>query len=355
MFGRGLHSTCGRLESGYRSEKVPTDDSIICRASLFNASPLRLHSESTRYVSLLYNVQSANAAVPTASSPKESESATPVAFGVPPSREAIRKQLASARATIKKQAQDLKTKDDEIARVKEENKRLNARLSQMSTPPEVAKSAIPATPASTAEIATLHRINKDHIEKLNNQKSQINSLLAQNASLKEKLKSAGVSARENNKDRLEDHSRDASGRDHGERYEPTRKESWEKQSPRLEPNKRHGGASSTLATPAIEHDYRAASDTSERNGDYDSFAGYGKRNSTTYDSRSHWERSVQSTPTPKEAPYVPTGPRAPQVRLRSTYMSGHHTDPQYTSDNGWGDYYSKDGFGGMQADRLDLE
>jgi hypothetical protein len=180
-------------------------------------------------------------------------------------------------------------------------------------------------------------------------------LLAQNASLKERLKTAGVSAGGNNGDRNEDNSRDSGCRDHGERYEPTGKESWEKQSPRLEPNRRYSGASSSLATPAIEHDYPAASDTSERNGDYSSFASYGKRNPTTYDSRSHWERSAQSTPTPKEAPYVPTGPRAPQVKLQPIYMSGHHTDHQYAGINGWGDYYSQDGFGGMQADRLDLE
>lgn len=353
MLGCRLYTTYGRLESGSRGEEVSTDDSIICRASFFEASALRLHSESTWYVSLLYNVQSANAAVAIASSPKESESATHVAFGVPPSREALRRQLSAARSTIEKQAQDLKTKDDEIARLNEENQRLTARLTRMPAQPEAVKPAIITKPTTTSEMMALQRINKDHIEKLNNQKFEINSLLAQNASLKEKLKSAGISAGENNGVRLGDHSRDAGGRDHGERYEPTRKESWEKQSPRLEPNRRHGGAGSILASPAIEHDYRAASDTIERNGDYSIFAGYGKRNSTAYGSRSHWERSVQSTA--KEAPYVPTSPRAPQVRLQSTYMSRPHIDHQYTSTNGRGDYYSKDGFGGMQADRLDLE
>jgi hypothetical protein len=255
---------------------------------------------------------------------------------------------------MEKQAQDLKTKDDEIARLKEENQRLTARITPISAQPEAAKLAIITKPTTTSEITTLQRINKDHIEKLNNQKFQINSLLAQNASLKERLKSAGVSAGGNNGDRNEHNSRDGGCRDHGERYEPTWKESWEKQSPRLEPNRRYNGASSTLPTP-VQQDCRAASDTSSRSGDYSSFASYGKRNSTTYGSRSHWERSVQSTPNPKEAPYVPTGPRAPQVKLESTYMSGGHTDSQYTSNNGWGDYYSKDGFGGMQADRFDLE
>jgi hypothetical protein len=205
---------------------------------------------------------------------------------------------------MEKQASDLKQRDDDIARLKEENKRLNARLSQKSTPPEAAKSTISTKPTSTPEMAALQRVNKDHIEKLNNQKAQINSLLAQNG------------------DREDDHSRNGGSRDHRERYESTCKESWGKHSPRLEPNRRDSGASSILATPAIEHDYRAASDTSERNGDYSSFASYGKRNSTPYDSRSsHWERSVRSPPTPKEAPYVPTGPRAPQVRLQPTYMS----------------------------------
>jgi hypothetical protein len=222
---------------------------------------------------------------------------------------------------MEKQASDLKQKDDEIARMKEENKRLNARLTQKSTLPEAAKSAIITKPTSTPEMAALQKINKDHVEKLNNQKFQINSLLAQNASLKERLKSAGVSAGGTNGDRDDDHSRNGASRDHGERYESTCKKSSGKYSPRLEPNRRDSGVSSILATPAIERDYRAASDTSERNGDYSSFASYGKRNSTVYDSRSHWERSVQSTHTPKEAPYVPTGPRAPQVRLQPTYMS----------------------------------
>jgi hypothetical protein len=319
--GCRLYPAYGRLESGCRGKKVSTDNSTIRRTSLLEASSLRLDPAGVQYVFKSHSVKSADAIAPTASSPKEPGSSTPVAFGVPPSREALRKQLASARVTMEKQASDLKQRDDDIARLKEENKRLNARLSQKSTPPEAAKSTISTKPTSTPEMAALQRVNKDHIEKLNNQKAQINSLLAQNASLKERLKSAGVSAGGTNGDREDDHSRNGGSRDHRERYESTCKESWGKHSPRLEPNRRDSGASSILATPAIEHDYRAASDTSERNGDYSSFASYGKRNSTAYDSRSHWERSVRSAPTSKEAPYVPTGPRAPQVRLQPTYMS----------------------------------
>jgi len=298
-------------------------------------------------------------AVTTAGSPKESESATPVAFGVPPSRDALRKQLAGARATMEKQASDLKQKDDEITRMKEENKRLNARLTQLSSQPEATKSAISAKPASSSEIAALNRINKDHIEKLNNQKFQINNLLAQNASLKEKLKSAGVSAGGTNGARDDDHSKDGGSRDHGERNDPARKESWEKQSPRLEPNRRYSGAGNNLATP-VQQDCRAASDASSRSGDYSSFTSYGKRRPTTVDSRSHWERSIPERnigqqSSSNEVPSVPTGPRLPQMNFRYDEMSGHYSDPQYTSNNGWGDCYSNDGFGGMQADRLDLE
>jgi len=260
---------------------------------------------------------------------------------------------------MEKQASDLKQKDDEIARMKEENKRLNARLNQLSSRPEATKSAIPAKPASSSEIAALHRINKDHIEKLNNQKFQINSLLAQNASLKEKLKSAGVSTGGANGGRDDDHSKDGGSRDHGERNEPARTESWEKQSPRLEPNRRYSGAGNNLATPAHQ-DCRAVSDTSSRSGDYSSFAGYGKRRPTTNDSRSHWERSIperniNQQSSSNEVSHVPTGPRLPQMKFRHDEMSGHHSESQYTSNNGWGDYYSKDGFGGVQADRLDLE
>jgi DNA-binding protein H-NS len=219
---------------------------------------------------------------------------------------------------MEKQASDLKQKHDDIARLKEENKRLNARLSQKSTPPDAAKSAISTKPTSTLEMAALQKINKDHIEKLNNQKFQINSLLAQNASLKERLKSAGASAGGDNGERHDDHRKDAESRDHGER------ETWETRgrtpSPRPEPSRRDSSASSILATQVNEQHHRVASDISRRCSDYSSFASYGKRNSTTFDSRSHWERSVRSTPIPKEAPYVPTGPRAPQVRLQPTYM-----------------------------------
>jgi len=297
--------------------------------------------------------------VPAATSPKESEFATPVAFGVPPSRDALRKQLAGARATMEKQASDLKQKDDEIARMKEENKRLNARLTQMSSLPEAAKPAIPGKPASSSEIAALHRMNKDHIEKLNNQKFQINNLLAQNASLKEKLRSAGFSTGGTNGARDDDHSNAGGSRDHGERNEPAGKESWGKQSPRLEPNRRYSAAGNNLATPA-QQGCRAASDTSSRSGDYSSFASHDKRRPTMNDSRGHWERSIPERnigqrSSSNEVPHVPTGPRLPQMKFRYDEMSGHHSDPQYTSNNGWRDYYSKDGFGGMQADRLDLE
>jgi hypothetical protein len=163
--GCGFYTTYGRLESGYRGEKVSTDDSITCRTGLFEASSLRLDPAGLQCVSRSYSVRSADAIAPTASSPKEPGSSTPVAFGVPPSREALRKQLAAARATVAKQASDLKHKDDEIARLKEESKRLNVRLSQMSTPPEAAKSAIPAKPASTAEIARLYTESKRTISR----------------------------------------------------------------------------------------------------------------------------------------------------------------------------------------------
>jgi hypothetical protein len=279
LLGCRLYPTYGCLESRRRGEDSSNDNSIICRTGVLEASSLRLDSAGVKYVLKSYSVESADAIAPTASSLKEPESATPVAFGVPHSREALRKQLASARATMEKQASDLKQKDDEIARMKEENKRLNARLSQMSTPPEPAKSAITTKPTTTPEITALQRINKDHIEKLNNQKFQINSLLAQNASLKERLKSAGASAGGDNGERHDDHSRDVESRDHGER------ETWETRgripSPRPEPSRRDSGASSILAIQANEQHYRAASDTSERNGDYSSFASYGKRKSTT--------------------------------------------------------------------------
>jgi hypothetical protein len=205
---------------------------------------------------------------------------------------------------MEKQAQDLKHKDDEIARSKEENKRLNTRLTQLSAQLKTPK------PTSTAEMAALYRINKEHIDKLNNQKIEVNNLLTQNARLKEILKDAGISYKATREeDQGESKKKIAS--------HESRKASWKEESRRHhrgDPSQHtdidETGTSSTLAVSMVENGSRTPSDTSGKRGVYSSFATCHKGKGTRADPRSHWERSINDKnvglpSSPKKGVYIP--------------------------------------------------
>lgn len=291
-------------------------------------------------------------------SPQKPDSAVPIAFGIPPSRETLRGQLAHARTKLDQQAQELKHKDDEIARSKEENKRLTARLTQLSAQAAPAK---PVKATSGPEMAALQRLNKEHIDKLNHQRIQLTNLLAQNAQLKDKLKSAGMPLETIKGEGRPGESMDPGKQQQKERKEPTWVETWQikgrRRTSRME-SSRHGDSggsdtSSILAAPMSEKDARVASEMSRRSGSYSNFniIDQKKAKPNQTDSRSHWARSAaerQIGPPSPLRPYVPTGPRHPHIQAEPGEIV---RAPQYTSTDGWGDYYSKDGFGMMQADR----
>jgi hypothetical protein len=293
-----------------------------------------------------------------------------VAFGVPPSREVLRKQLAGARATMEKQASDLKQKDDEIARSKEENKRLNAHLSQLSSQSSQSSHSTKQSSTSAAklnELKTMHRTLGEQTKRLNDQKSQLASLNWHNARYKEMLKAAGIPL---TNVKGEDHGGKSSNVKGGGKQEGTEKPNWKEiwetkghhQSVRTGSGGHRSvsgsGASSTLATPMVETDSRPPSESSRRSGSYD-FNSLGSEGYTGADSRSDWERSAAGTkigpPSPRAVAHVPTGPRHLSRTVESVESFGQTAKPRYMSENGWGDYYSKDGFGEMQADRLDHE
>jgi hypothetical protein len=52
-------------------------------------------------------------------------------------------------------------------------------------------------------------------------------------------------------------------------------------------------------------------------------------------------------------PSAPTGPRFEAQGNQKG--NGRDEIPMYVSENGWADYFSKDGFGGMQADKIEFE
>ena len=118
------------------------------------------------------------------------------------------------------------------------------------------------------------------------------------------------------------------------------------------------GASNILATPMIENGSRPPSESSRRSGDYN-FQRLGSEGGwSRADSRGDGERSTTNIPIrpslQEEFARVPTGPRYPSVQVEPGESLAQASTPRYVSENGWGDYYSKDGIGGMQADRLDL-
>ena len=273
----------------------------------------------------------------------------PIAFGVPPSRDTLRGQLGHARARLDRQDQDLKHKDNEIARSEEEIKRLDARLCQLSAHPQPAKIA---KPASDLEMAALRRLNKDHVNKIESQKSQLSSLLEKNAHLKEKLRSAGISYEQIRGERHSEEKREGGNVGNGEKIESTCQDTWElkprSQTPRLE-SSRHDVAcgsdtSSILAPPMITNESRPSSEHTRQSDAYRSLSGTAKHRSKHDDSRSHWERSVVNTkaePSLPPKPSVPTGPRLTQVKIERGEIGTPNVYPQYNSSDGWGVYYTQ--------------
>jgi len=266
---------------------------------------------------------------------------------------------------MEKQASDLKQKDVKIARSKEENKRLNARLLQLSSQSsEPAKhSSKPADPLKLSERTTMHRTLGDQTKKLNEQRSQLASLNWHNARYKEILKAAGMSySHVKGGDQPGGSWSVKGGGNPQETDKPTWKEVWEikgqYQSTRIGSDGHHSGASDILATPMIENDSRTPSENGRRSGDYN-FNSLGSEGGlTSAEFRSDWERSTAKIPiatsSRQEVARVPTGPRYPSVKVEPGGSSEQTLKPRYVSENGWGNYYSQDGFGGMQADRLEL-
>lgn len=266
---------------------------------------------------------------------------------------------------MEKQASDLKQKDDEIARSKEENKRLNARLLQLSSQSSQSTkhSSNSAKPFKLSETTVMYPTLGDQTKKLNDQKSQLASLNWHNTRYKELLKAAGIPF---SHVKGEDHGgHDSNVKGEG-KHQETDKSSWKEvwetkgrhQSTRIGSGGHRSGASSVLATPMIANGSVTSSETSKKSGDYN-FNSLGSEGGwSRADPRSDWERSVAETkirPSSQESVgRVPTGPRYPSVKVEPE-SSEQIAKPRYVSENGWGDYYSKDGFGGMQADRLDYE
>ena len=258
-----------------------------------------------------------------------------------------------------KQQSDLKHKDDEIARAKEENKRLNARLEHLSVQSRP-KSATPIVHSSDhITVLVLNQTIKEQRTKSNHQKSQITSLLSHNARLKKQLDNAGNrEGKEMAEIKIKQRSYEVEQMKEDDKT-TSWKEVWEtkgrNQTPRLASGPESvSGTSSTLATPMTMVD-----STSHTSGVSSQKSGSGtSKGSKTHrgDPRSDWERGVADKqigpPSPKRENVIPTGPR---LGRRESVKDGPAPppSPSYLSENGWGDYYSPDGFGTMQADRLD--
>jgi len=266
---------------------------------------------------------------------------------------------------MEKQASDLRQKDDEIARSKEENKRLTARLSQLSSQSsEPAKhSSKRADPLKLSERTTMHRTLGDQTKKLNEQRSQLASLNWHNARYKEMLKAAGISySHVKGGDQPGGSWSVKGGGNPQETDKSTWKEVWEikgqHQSTRIGSVGHHSGASDILATPMIENDSRTPSEIGRRSGDHNLNSLGSEGGLTPADFRSDWEKSTAKVPiatsSRQEVARVPTGPRYPSVKAEPGESFEQTLKPRYVSENGWGDHYSKDGYGGMQADRLEL-
>jgi hypothetical protein len=251
-----------------------------------------------------------------------------------------------------KQQQDLKHRDDEIARSKEENKRLNARLDQMTAQAQ----AKPCKP--TAPMMVVNKTIKEQTEKLNNQRIQLNNFQTQNARLKDLLKSAGIPDGEGGAGRSERLSSGDHKSKKGNQVSDWKEIWWTKgrsQTPRLAQSigtdsASTSGTSSGMATPMIGPQTLTSIESSKKSSN-------GSQSGSRYqdDPRSHWERTVAEKeiglPSPKrDNSSIPTGPRSGWSKMTRQSPA---PSPSYLSENGWGDYYSPDGFGTMQADRLD--
>jgi len=206
-------------------------------------------------------------------------------------------------------------------------------------------------------VKALNKTIKEQSEKLNNQKTQLFHLQSQNARFKDIVKSAGLSITSGAEEGKGERKSSGSYREkhQSENEKSTWKDIWEtkgrNQTPRLAlsiDTDSVSGTSSVMATPMVDH-HTLPSRESVKNDNNGAKTHRG-------DPRSDWERGVVEKkigpPSPKRENVIPTGPR---LGRRESVRDGPAPppSPSYLSENGWGDFYSPDGFGTMQADRLD--
>jgi len=107
-----------------------------------------------------------------------------------PVRDTLPNQLAIARATVQRQEQIIKDKENQLARSTEENKRLRTHLAkakvQASIPIKPIKPVPPPVPDLSNAVSALNKVIDEQTGKLDRQKKYIQELEGRNASLLQK-------------------------------------------------------------------------------------------------------------------------------------------------------------------------